>query len=89
MTSGSLVEPVDDPRCFYVLCHSIRLISSYISRQPLFFLRLIRFSRIVFAKISVLSLENLNLFLVIIGRRKRGEGEGITTKSVKKFELSK
>lgn len=78
MTSGSLVEPVDDPRCFYVLCRSIRLIFYRISCQssfPSFFLRLIRFIRIVFPKISLSYLSRvLNLFLVIIARKKKQEG---------------
>lgn len=77
MTSGSLVEPVDDPRCFYVLCHSIRLIFYRISCQssfPSFFLRLIRFIRIVFPKISVLSLESFEYLSRDNCKKKKQEG---------------
>lgn len=75
MTSGSLVEPVDDPRCFYVLCHSIRLIFYRILCQssPLSFL--IRFIRIVFPKISVLSLESFEYFSRDNCKKKKARGE--------------
>lgn len=74
MTSGSLVEPVDDPRCFYVLCHSIRLISYRISCQP-FFLRLIYLFRIVFLKISVLSPESFESLSRVNFREEKVRGK--------------
>lgn len=88
MTSGSLVEPVDDPRCFYVLCHSIRLIFYRISCQssfPSFFLRLIRFIRIVFPKISVLSLESFESRDNC--KKKKQEGSELLWKKIRTIEI--